>query len=58
MEESLEQIAARILKSVPSDCHDDFLDWAISGHPIRTESQKQAIIEKVKLLSLSTTREV
>ena len=52
MSESLEEITARILRAVPNDKQDEFLDWAISGVPIRAETQKLAIIEKVKLLAL------
>ena len=47
MTETLEQLATRILRDIPTDKHNDFLDWAISGVPIRTEIEKQKIIKKI-----------
>lgn len=48
MIETLEQLAVRILKDIPLDKHKDFLDWAISGMPIRSEVEKQGIIKNIK----------
>ena len=42
------KIATRILRAVPIDKHDEFLNWAISGMPIRTEVEKQRIIRNIK----------
>jgi len=57
MAETLEKLAARILKDIATDKHDEFLDWAISGMPIRTATQKQTIIERTRLLALIDTKE-
>ena len=38
----------RLLREIPFDRHNEFLGWAVSGIPVRSEAEKQRIIKAVK----------